>query len=258
MNTRLETVDWRVEGSIGWVTINNPARLNAISSAMWLPLAAAMDALDTDPAVRAVIVRGAGADSFASGADITELNRSAVSSAGSSRMATAWEALALFRKPLIAMIHGYCIGGGLAVALKADLRIASADASFAIPAARLGVAYFPHAVRDLVHLTGPSRAKMLLFTADTIDAHEAWRIGIVNEVVSAAALEERATTLAGLIAANAPLSILAAKSTVEAAVEGAMADERLGVLVDACANSLDFEEGIRAFSEKRTPRFLGR
>jgi malonyl-CoA/methylmalonyl-CoA synthetase len=258
MKTGLETVDWRVEGAIGWVTVNNPARRNAISSAMWLPLAAAISALDTDPAVRVVIVRGAGKDSFASGADITELNRSVVGSAGSSQMAAAWEALSLLRKPLIAMIHGHCIGGGLALALKADLRIASADASIAIPAARLGVAYFPHAVRDLVNLVGPSQAKMLLFTAGAINAHEAWRIGIVNEVVPASALEERVRMLAALIAANAPLSILAAKAMVEAVVERTMADDRLGVLIDACANSRDFDEGIRAFSEKRNPTFLGR
>ncbi len=170
----------------------------------------------------------------------------------------AFEALGSFPKPLIAMVRGWCLGGGVAVALKADFRIAASDIRVGIPAARLGMGYPLDAVRDLVALVGPSTAKLILFTAEQIGAQTALRIGFVDEVVAPDALEERMRELTSAICQNAPLSILAAKATVDHVVRQSVPVDVPESLIRACLASADLQEGRAAFLEKRQPVFQGR
>lgn len=252
------------EGAIGWITFDNPKRRNAMSFEMWRQLPEALAAHGRDEAVRVVVLTGAGSQAFISGADISQfeaLRGSADANAEySAATDAAFAALRDFAKPTIAMIRGFCIGGGLAVALNADLRIAADDARFAIPAAKLGLGYGFDAVRHLVGIVGPAYAKGILFTARQFGAEEALRMGLVNRVVPAAALEDATRETAGMIAANAPLTISAAKQAAAAAMRDP-ADRDMAAVERAiadCFRSEDYAEGRRAFAEKRKPKFTGR
>lgn len=248
---------------VGEIIFNQPEKRNAISIAMWQALGEALDRFAADPEVRVVVIAGAGEKAFASGADISEFAKRRADASAQEEYQRETRAarakLALFPKPLIARIRGYCLGGGLGVALKADLRIAASDASFGIPAARLGLAYGFEAVQSLVALVGPANARMILFTGARIDAAEALRIGLVNRVVAPAALEAEVAHLARTLAHNAPLSIAAAKLAIAAALEDPEARdlEALADLQRRCFNSHDYREGRTAFMEKREPQFLG-
>jgi len=253
-----------VNDGVGWLTFNNPARRNAVSLEMWQGLAQATSAFEADPEVRVVVLRGAGGRSFAAGADISEFEQHRANAEQKKRYgelaAGGHRGLAKLSKPLIAMIQGFCIGGGLAIALSADLRFATPGSRFAIPAAKLGLGYDYPGLAALARLVGPSATKDILFSARMLEADEALRIGLINFVVDDAELEIRVREYAARVAANAPMTVHAVKSAMQV-FERYSADPgaaEIAALVDACFNSDDYKEGRRAFMEKRTPRFSGR
>jgi len=252
----------RREGGVATLIFNNPEKRNALSLEMWEGIGDALEVFETDPDVRAIVLRGAGGKAFISGADISQFEerRSTEEKAAQYSAITdrAWLALARTRKPVIAAIEGFCIGGGLAVAMKADVRIATRDSVFGVPAARLGIAYPIEAIRDLVNLVGPSEAKWILFTGRQIDAEQALRIGLINKVVAKAELDEAIRELTQSLADNAPLSIQASKETIDQIARDNVDRKRLHELGVACIESDDFAEGRRAFMEKRRPQFKGK
>jgi enoyl-CoA hydratase/carnithine racemase len=253
-----------VAGHIATVTFNNPAKRNALSADMRAALPALLAALDADGDVRVIVVTGAGDKAFASGADISEFGARRTAPAdraaydrGQAALAQAWAAVG---KPVIAMIRGFCLGGGLVTALGADIRIASADSQFGIPAARLGLGYGFSGVTALMTLVGPARTAEILFSARRFPADEALRMGLVNQVVPAGALRDAVYGLAEAIAGNAPLTVTAAKAAIREASRpaGERDLDRVAGLVEACFRSADYLEGQRAFAEKRPPAFTGR
>lgn len=252
-----------VEGAVGRLIVANPQRRNAVSLAMWLAIPPAVAALEAHPDVRVIVVRGDGDLAFVSGADISEfatVRRDAASArAYEVSNAEAFAALKHVAKPTVAMIRGFCLGGGMGLAVACDLRVAAVDAVFGIPAARLGVGYPPDCIADVVSAVGPQRAKELFFTAGRLTAEQALDIGLVTAVHSVEALENEVVDLATTIAHNAPLTIRAAKAAIDAVVAGDVAARRdtLLALTDACFASADFAEGRTAFLEKREAKFRG-
>lgn len=252
-----------VRDGIGWITFNHPERRNAMSLDMWTGLGIAAEAFQQDPGVRVVVMRGAGGQAFVSGADISEFEAHRADAAQKKSyddVATrGYAGLANLGKPLIAMIEGYCVGGGLAIALAADIRFATATSRFAIPAARLGLGYDYRGLAALARLVGPSVAKDILFSARFVDADEALRLGLVNAVVDGPQLEEHVAGYARLVASNAPLTVHAVKAAVQLFERYADAADTADVaaLVARCFDSDDYKEGRRAFLEKRPPRFTG-
>lgn len=253
--TSTERIKAHVDDHVGWLVLNQPDKHNALSGDMFRALGEVLTEWAGDDDVRVVVVRGEGERAFASGADIGDLG-GGISGPSSSGQRGTTLAIA---KPVIAMIHGYCIGGGLMVAMEADLRIASEDATFGIPAARLGAGYPLDSVQRLVALCGPAHASSILFTGDRLNAEVALRIGLVNEVVPKGALEHRVQALAAQISDHAPLSMMASKASIAASIGLAGSTEAAArELIAACWDSADFAEGKASFAEKRTPRFTGR
>lgn len=264
MNLPTDKMLARKEGAIGWMTFNNPARHNALSYEMRLAILQILDDFERDPAIRVIVMTGAGEKSFVSGADISQFDamrstpeQQAEYERVSQAVQTRYGSL---EKPLIAMIRGFCLGGGLQTALAADMRIASEDSQFGIPAGRLGIAYSWPNVAKLVETVGPSTAKHILFTAKRFPAAEALRMGLVNQVVPAAELETTVRELAITIAGNAPLSLLAAKRAIDELVKdpGTRDEEGARAVAARAMASEDFKEGRAAFMEKRKPVWKGR
>lgn len=254
----------RKENGVGWMTFNNPERYNALSVEMRHAVIDVLTDMRDDDDVRVVVMSGAGGKAFVSGADISQFEKQRATpeqqaeySALTKRMDDAMNELG---KPLIAMIKGFCLGGGLGVALNADIRVASSDSRFGIPAARLSIGYPYPSIRKLMSLIGPSYAKEMLFSAKRFPADVALRMGLINDVVEADQLEDTVRELAQAIGANAPLTIQATKVIVEEILKDeddhdiALCDE----MVRRCMESEDFVEGRRAFMEKRRAQFTGK
>ena len=254
----------RKDGAIGWVIFNNPEKRNAMSMAMTQAMGAALDDYARDPAIRVVILRGAGDKAFVSGADISEFKdrRSTAAAMEEYNQASdrAAQALRECPKPTIAMIRGYCMGGGMGTAVGCDLRIASDDSRFGVPAAKLGVGYRYARLKQLEAVVGPSFTMEIFYTGRQFSALEALQMGLINRMMPAAELETYVLGYANTIAGNAPLTIAAVKRSVvemmkdESGRDVAACDR----MVDACFASADYIEGRDAFMEKRKPAFQGR
>ena len=263
MKTSTERMIAKKDGPIGWMQFNNPARHNAVSVDMWKAVPEIMAEFAGDDQIRVVVLSGAGGKAFISGADISEFGEKRSSPETVleyNRIAgRANAAIIEFAKPTIAMIRGYCIGGGLGVALCCDLRLAAEGSRFAVPAAKLGLGYAYDGIKRLTDVVGPSFAKEIFYTARQFDAEEARLMGLVNRVVPKDSLETFVKTYADTISGNAPMTIHAVKFAINEAVkdESARNLKHSADLVEQCFASNDYAEGRKAFMEKRKPVFTG-
>jgi enoyl-CoA hydratase/carnithine racemase len=253
-----------VTEGVGVVTFNNPEKRNAMSLDMWEGLGQALTELRDDEAVRVVVLVGAGDKAFVSGADISQFEKTRHNAAASEEYSRRSEAqralLGSYPKPTISCIRGFCLGGGMQVAMLTDIRIAAVDSQFGIPAAKLGIAYGYDGLRNLVSLVGPSWARLIMYTGMRIDSAEALRIGLVDRVVPTDELWGETMLIASTIFRNAPLAIKAAKITIaqvlkDPADRDMKAIKQIGI---DCMDSEDFREGRQAFMEKRKPQFKGK
>jgi enoyl-CoA hydratase/carnithine racemase len=253
----------RKEGRVGIITFNNPQRHNAVSREMWEKTGQMLEAFAADNNVRVVVFTGAGGKAFVSGADISKFEKERATPEGIAKYNATSDRLhqiiQAYEKPIIAMIRGYCIGGGLGLATNCDLRICTENSRFGVPAAKLGLGYAYGGIKRLVDLVGPAFAKEIFFTARQFTAREAYEMGLVNRVVADADLEKTVMDYADTIGANAPLTVKAAKFAIAQAVEEASKKNlaRSAELVAQCFASNDYIEGRRAFMEKRKPAFTG-
>jgi len=252
------------DGAIGRMVFNNPARHNAVSLEMWEGAEEIIDDFARDPAIRVIVVSGTGGKAFVSGADISKFESERASEEAVKHYNATTDRfhgkLAALTKPTIAMIRGYCIGGGVSLATGCDLRICSDNSRFGIPAARLGLGYGHKGIRKLMDLVGPANAKELFFTAKQFTAQQALVMGLVNHVVPESELEAFVDDYAKAIAENAPLTVTQVKRTVgELLKDPEERDVALAErLVAECFASEDYIEGRRAFMEKRKAQFKGR
>lgn len=254
----------RKGGQVGHLIFNNPARHNAVSLEMWEAVVAILDDFATDRNIRVVVLSGAGGKAFVSGADISKFENERANEEAVARynaaVGAANKAIEQFPKPTIAMIRGYCIGGGLGVALGCDIRICADNARFALPAAKLGLGYGFPGIKRFVDTVGPSFTKEFFFTARQFDATEAAAMGLANRVLPAAELEAYVGQYAEMISANAPLTIEGTKMIVGEVLKDASERDlqKCAAAVDKCFKSDDYKEGRKAFMEKRKPVFTGR
>jgi enoyl-CoA hydratase/carnithine racemase len=251
------------DGAVRWITIDNAPRLNAFTRDMWAAVPGEIRAAEADPAVRVIVIRGAGTKSFSAGADISEFGDNRTGDAARAYDAinhAAYEAILGATKPTIAMVAGYCFGGACELAICCDLRIAADNASFSVPAAKLSLGYNPRWIRPMLAVMPAAKVKEMLFTARRYPAAEAVAMGLLNRLVPLDRLEAETRALADEIAANAPLTLRAAKASVDAlTMAPETADlEALDRMVLACFDGDDFKEGARAFMEKRKPQWKGR
>ncbi|MCX7275096.1 MAG: enoyl-CoA hydratase [Burkholderiales bacterium] len=257
-------VTTRIDGPIGWIVFENPGRHNAMSVAMWEALPAAVDALQADPQVRVLVLRGAGDQAFVSGADISQFDQvrdsleanqryEAMGNAGMMRIADC-------SKPTIAMLQGWCLGGGMAITLNCDLRIGDESLRYGIPAARLGIGYRWPGIKKLVDTVGAPNAREIFLTARRFNAQDALRMGFVNRIVARGELEAAVRAECDLLAANAPLTMASVKVAIDEILRaGPQIDaQRIEAATQRAYGSADFIEGRHAFLEKRPPVFQGR
>ena len=251
-------------GAVGWIVFDQPGKRNAINGAMWRGIAPAMKDFDADPEVRCVAFRGAGTEAFSAGADISEFEsqRSKTETVGQydDLLDQVLHAIQDSRKPSVAMIYGYCLGGGLEIALACDLRYCAASAQFGIPAARLGLAYNVEGHKRLLETVGHARAREIMFLGRRYKAEDALAMGLVQRVVADDALEAFVQEVLQTLSENAPLSIANSKTIIEEYVKSAGTPDaaRMRASIERCARSEDYREGRRSFMEKRKPRFEGR
>ena len=253
----------RKEGGVGYLIFNNPDRHNAVSLEMWETASFYLDEFAKDKSVRVVVLTGAGGKAFVSGADISKFESERASKEAIDRynvvVDRANTAIYEFPKPTIAMIRGYCIGGGVGLALCCDIRICSDNSKFGVPAAKLGLGYGYKGVKKLVDVVGPAYAKEIFFTARHFTATEAHQMGLVNSVLPEADLEAYVRNMAQTISENAPLTVNSVKFIVGQALahESQKDLKACDALVSQCFASQDYTEGRRAFMEKRKPDFTG-
>jgi enoyl-CoA hydratase len=251
-------------GAVGWIVFDQPQKKNAINAAMWRGIPEAMARFDADPDVRCVAFRGAGTEAFAAGADISEFEKVRSHNAAVNEydglLDRVLHSIQDSRKPSVALIHGFCMGGGLEVALACDLRYCGTSAQFAIPAAKLGIAYNVEGHKRLLETVGHARAREIMFLGRRYPAAEALAMGLVHRVLPDAELEAYVDGVISTLVANAPLAIANSKTILEEYVKSAGSADaaRMHEAMEHCAASEDYEEGRRAFMEKRKPRFRGR
>jgi enoyl-CoA hydratase len=256
----------RVEkrGSVGWLVFDQPAKKNAINDAMWHAIPPAMQQFDADAEVRCVAFRGAGTEAFAAGADISQFEKNRADRAAIKEydglLDRVLHSIQDSRKPSLAMIHGYCLGGGLEIALACDLRYCGASAKFGIPAAKLGLAYNVEGHKRLLETVGHARAREIMFLARRYGADEALAMGLVHRVLPDAELEAYVDDVIRTLSENAPLAIANSKTLIEeyAKATGLPDAERMRAAIERCVKSEDYVEGRRAFMEKRKPKFEGK
>lgn len=259
-----EDLLYEVRDGVARITFNRPQARNALTFAMYERMAQICEAADADKSIKAVILSGAGGKAFASGADVSkfadERQEAAALAHYQAVTAQAYRTLQALPMPTIAMVRGWCIGGGTALAVCCDLRVCNEQAKFGVPAARLGLGYGIERAKPLVDLIGPAYAKEMFFTGRQFDAREAQAMGLVNRVVADEQIESAVQELARGIADNAPLTVRAAKLVVGEVLKDA-ADRDVAAAdraVAACFASSDYKEGQAAFMAKRRPRFTGR
>lgn len=262
--TITERIVAETQGPVGWITFNNPARRNAISIDMWEAMPRVLDAFESDPRIRVIVLSGSGDKAFVSGADISQFE----GQRSNARDVQYYEdisenaqiRLQCSDKPVIAMIRGYCLGAGVNLALASDLRLASDDARFGIPAARMGLGYRVSSTKNLVDAIGAANAREMLFTARQFSAAEARAMGLAHHVVAAAALDALVVEFCATIAANAPLTMRAAKHIIRELLKTPSEFDAAAcdALLTQCFDSADYIEGRRAFMEKRKPAFNGK
>jgi len=260
--TLTERIIARKEGAVGWLIFNNPERRNAISVDMWEAIPTVLSQYEADPEVRVIVLAGAGDKAFVSGADISQFEKERSSADAVQRYEELAEGAAArlqgCDKPLIAMIRGYCLGGGMNIAVLCDIRIAADDARFGIPAAKMGLGYRASSMKNLVDVVGAAYAREIMITARQFTANEAREMGLVNKVTAKENLESAVKEYTDAISANAPLTMRTAKRIIR---EIGMVDydaAKCRAWAKECFESEDYKEGRKAFMEKRKPVFKGR
>jgi enoyl-CoA hydratase/carnithine racemase len=250
-------------GAVGWIVFNQPAKRNAINDAMWRGIPPAMQRFDADPDVRCVVFRGAGTEAFAAGADISEFEKVRSDKGAIAQyddlLDQVLHAIQDSRKPSVAMIYGFCMGGGLEIALACDLRYSAASGQFGIPAAKLGLAYNVEGHKRLLETVGHAWAREIMFLGRRYPAEQAAAMGLVHRVLPDAELETYVDEVIRTLTENAPLAIANSKTILEEYVKSAGAADpaRMRAAIERCAKSADYIEGRRAFMEKRKPQFKG-
>ncbi len=257
-----ERIITRKDGAVGWLIFNNPERRNAVSVDMWEAIPKVLADYEADPAVRVIVLAGAGDKAFVSGADISQFEKERSSTDAVQRYEELAEGAAArlqgCDKPLVAMIRGFCLGGGLNIAVLCDIRIAADDARFGIPAAKMGLGYRASSMKNLVEIVGAAYAREIMITARQFTAQEAKEMGLANKVVAVVDLEKTVKEYTDAIGGNAPLTMRTAKRIIRELGKLDYDAAKCRAWAKECFESEDYKEGRKAFMEKRKPVFNGK